>query len=180
MLSFTSGEVSAACTTSRGINNRLTNSPQIEVVLKFMVLLFRRGWFSTCWNEFFARTRRLERRFALKQALSHEEAIGGDEGDGLPGVFIEEAVSLTFGELQLGRCVAEALELCLRGIPAGLPGILRTKKYNGGGKTWLDLFQNIDFRILFVIRRESGIEEQVSDNRSIDVLGVGRIVQAWV
>jgi hypothetical protein len=37
----------------------------------------------------------------------HEEAVGGDQDHGLPGIPVEESVALAFGDPQIGGRVAK-------------------------------------------------------------------------
>ena len=105
--------------------------------------------------------------------MLYEEFIGGDKGDGLPGAFVEEAVRLVGGGLEVDGFGAEGLPFGMVNVPAFLPGVLIAEEGDGGRQIGLQMTQDVDLGILVVIGGEGGIEPQIGDDAGVDVLRVG-------
>lgn len=112
--------------------------------------------------------------------MFHEELVGGEEGDGLPGVFVEEAVGLTGGDLEVDGDVAEGLPFGVSDVPAFFPGILIAEEGDGGCGVFFEVAEDVDFGVLVVVGSEGGVEPEVGDDGGVDVFGVGRVVEAGV
>ena len=112
--------------------------------------------------------------------MLHEESVGGDEGDGLPGAAVEETVRLTGCDLEVDGFRAEGFPFGVRGVPALFPRVLISKESDGGRKIGLQMAQDVDLGVDVVIGSEGGIEPHISDDAGIDVLRVRRVVEAGI
>lgn len=120
------------------------------------------------------------RRFASEEAVLHEKLVRGDEGDGLPGAAVEEAVRLAGRDLEINGFRAEGLPFRVGGVPAFLPPIHVAEKGDRGRQIGLQMREDVDFGVFVVIGGEGGIEPHVSDDARVDVHRVCGVIQARI
>ena len=68
-----------------------------------------------------------------------EELVGGDQGDGLPGAAVEEAVRLAGCDLEIDGFRAEGLPFGVSGVPTFLPRVFVAEERDRGRQIGLQM-----------------------------------------
>ncbi len=112
--------------------------------------------------------------------MLHKEFVRLDESDSTPRFLVEKTVGLAGGDLEIDVRHTHFFPFRLGDVPPLLPFILVTKEDDGRRDFGLQVIEDLDLWILVVIQSEGRVEPQVGDDTGVDVLRVGRIVEAGV